>query len=67
MASAWFLESTKAPGLRFKIVHLDKQTMRAKLLGDTGVPFERDISAETLEKYGYRITKAEVAEPCLST
>ncbi len=55
----WFLESTKAKGLRFEILELDKTTMRAKLLGCTGAPFERDISAATLEKYGYVVIKGE--------
>jgi hypothetical protein len=59
MAAIWYLESTKAPGLRFKIVKLDKATMRATLLGATGVPFERDIGNDTLEKYGYKIVKRE--------
>lgn len=59
MAVTWYLESTRAPGLRFKIVKLEKATMRATLQGDTGVPFERDIGQETLEKYGYTIVKRE--------
>lgn len=59
MMAQWFLESTKAPGLRFKIVKLDKVNMRAVLQGDTGVPFERDISQATLDKFGYKIVKAE--------
>ena len=59
MARQWFLESTKAPGLRFKIVKLDKASMRATLLGDTGVPFEREISQATLDKYGYKLIQAE--------
>lgn len=59
---AWYLESTMAKGLRFKILKLDKTTMRAELQGGTGVPFERDISAETLKKYGYQIVKVEEAE-----
>lgn len=58
---AWFLESTKAQGLRFKINKLDKTTMRATLQGDTGVPFERDISQETLDKYGYKIVRVDDA------
>lgn len=58
-AAVWYLESIKAPGLRFKIVKLDRATMRATLQGDTGVPFERDISTDTLEKYGYKIVKQE--------
>jgi hypothetical protein len=56
---AWYLNSTKAPGLRFKIVKLDKATMKATLLGDTGVPFERNIGPETLAKYGYEIVKVD--------
>ena len=59
MAASWYLESTKAPGLRFKIVKLDKATMRATLQGDTGVPFDREIGQETLDKYGYKIVKRE--------
>lgn len=59
MAALWYLESKKAPGLRFKIVKLDRATMRATLQGDTGVPFERDISEESLEKFGYKIVKQE--------
>lgn len=59
----WFLESTKAKGLRFKILKLDKSTMRATLQGDTGVPFDRDISGDTLSKYGYKITKVEDDTP----
>lgn len=58
-AAEWFLESTKAKGLRFKIVKLDRSTMKATLVGDTGVPFERDISNESLEKFGYKIVKQE--------
>lgn len=60
MKANWYLVSTKMPNLKFKIVTLDKSTMRATLQGDTGVPFERDISQETLDKFGYRI---EVQEP----
>lgn len=62
MAIKWYLDSTKAKGLRFEIVKLDKSTMRATLKGDTGVPFERDIGGDTLAKYGYKIVKAEVSD-----
>ena len=58
MAATWFLESTKSPGLRFQIVKLDKESMRATLQGDTGVPFEHSIAQDVLEKYGYKIVKA---------
>ena len=59
--STWYLESTKAPGLRFRILKLDKANQRATLQGDTGVPFDRDISQVSLDKYGYRVVK--VNEP----
>lgn len=56
---AWFLESTKAPGLYFRIVKLDKTTMRATLSGATGTEFERDISQETLDKLGYKVVQRD--------
>lgn len=56
---AWALESTKAKGLLFRILKLDKATMRATLQGDTGVPFERDITQASLDKFGYRIVKID--------
>ncbi|WP_396328533.1 hypothetical protein [Burkholderia anthina] len=62
MATQWYLESTKAVGLRFKILKLDKQTMRAELLGDTGVPFERVINEDVLQKYGYKVVKVDEPE-----
>ena len=63
MAVEWFLESTKAKGLRFKIVRLDRATMKATLQGDTGVPFERSIAPAELEKFGYTIVKREAPQP----
>lgn len=63
----WFLESTKAKGLRFKIVKLDRQTMRATLQGPTGVPFERSIAQDELEKYGYKIVKQAAPETAPAT
>jgi hypothetical protein len=55
----WYLESTKAQGLRFKILEFDRSTRRAKLLGVTGVPFERVLSDDVLEKFGYRVMQGE--------
>lgn len=62
MAAKFFLVSTKAPGLEFKILNLDKEKMRARLQGDTGVPFERSISQSDLDTYGYKIEKREVRD-----
>jgi hypothetical protein len=52
-----YLVSTTAPGLRFRVLEVYGGTSppRAQLLGDTGVPFEREISQATLDKYGYQI------------
>jgi len=60
--TTWYLESTKVKGLRFKILKLDKATMRATLQGDTGVPFEHSITQETLDKLGYVVAKGEAEE-----
>lgn len=58
----FYLESTKAKGLRFRILKLDKTTMHAQLMGETGVPFERVITQDVLEKYGFKVVKGEAAE-----
>jgi hypothetical protein len=55
----WFLKSTKHEGLKFEILHLDKETKRAKLQGGTGVPFEVQLSSDNLAKYGYTVIKVE--------
>jgi hypothetical protein len=68
MAKRFYLECTKAPGLRFLILKLNRETMHAQLLGDTGVPFERVLSDDVLAKYGYKVVieREEEAE-CAST
>lgn len=66
MASQWYLESTKAPGLRFRIMHLEKESRRAQLLGDTGVPFERVLTDDVLEKYGFQVVRV-AEEACVSS
>ena len=58
----FFLESTKAKGLRFRVLSLDKSTMHAQLVGDTGVPFERTLTQDVLDKYGFKVVK--VAAEC---
>jgi hypothetical protein len=61
---AMYLVSTKAPGLRFKVLKrekIDEASARATLLGDTGTPFVRVINGEVLEKYGYRVEKVAEA------
>lgn len=61
MAVQWFLVSTKDPRITFKITKLDKATMRATLEGEVGVPFDKELTPETLAKYHYRIERREVA------
>ena len=63
MASQWYLVSKKAPGLRLKIVKMEVGTRRATLVGETGVPFERVITDETLEKFGWTVTRVDETEP----
>lgn len=68
MAKRFYLESTKAEGLSFRILKLDRNSMLAQLLGDTGVPFERVLTDDVLNKYGYRVVvRHEEAEACAST
>jgi hypothetical protein len=64
---AWYLQSTKAEGLRFKIVKLDTHTGRATLMGDTGVPFERVLTDELMEKFGYRPIMVNEPKACVSS
>jgi hypothetical protein len=33
--------------------------MQAQLQGDTGVPFDRVITQDVLDKYGYQIVKVD--------
>lgn len=54
---SWYLKSTKHTGLKFKIMHFDKEAKKAKIQGDTGVPFEISMTKDNLEKYGYEVVK----------
>jgi hypothetical protein len=58
---AWYVESTKAPGLRFRIVKLDKTSMHATLKGDTGVEFEKTLTQDVLDKFGYKVIQIKDA------
>lgn len=59
----WYLKSTKHNGLKFKIITLNKEEKKAKILGDTGVPFEISMTADNLKKYGYEVVKAPDENP----
>lgn len=58
---AWYVVSTKAPGLKFRIVKLDKNSMQATLKGDTGVEFDKTLTQDVLDKFGYRIERIKDA------
>jgi hypothetical protein len=53
----WYVQSTQAAGLRFRIVKLERESFRAQLVGDTGAAFERIISPDSLDKYGYIVVE----------
>lgn len=63
MAKVRYLSSTKKPGLRFKIIGRrienpeDPATAKVflKLEGAQGITFERMVSDDILERYGYII------------
>ena len=55
----FYLQSTKAKGLQFKIVKLDKESMIATLKGDTGVEFTQSVKPDNLAKFGYEVLSRE--------
>lgn len=57
--SKFYLKSTKHNGLKFKIMEFDRETKKAMLQGDTGVPFPVQLTSDNLKKYGYEVVKAE--------
>lgn len=59
----WYLKSTKHNGLKFRIVNFDKENKKAKVQGDTGVPFEVSMTADNLKKYGYEVVRVQDESP----
>lgn len=67
MAKVRYLVSTKKPGLEFKVVGRrienpdDPQSVKLYLTleGSHGITFERLVTDEILEKYGYRVEVRE--------
>lgn len=57
-----FLVSTKHPGLEFEILSVDKESKQAELIGATGVVFTKFLTAEVMEKYGYKLEKRDEKE-----
>ena len=56
---AFYLKSTKHSGLKFKIMQFDRDTKKAMLQRDTGVPFPVQLTQDNLKKYGYEVVKGE--------
>lgn len=73
MAKVRYLESTKKAGLRFRItgrtVENPEETdptkvrLRLNLEGSHGVTFERVVTPETLQKYGYEVVVVDEDVP----
>lgn len=61
-----YVENLKNPDVRFKVMSYDKATKIAKLKGEYGAEFTRDISKEALEKFGYKLVKSENELPLMS-
>lgn len=61
-----YLVSTKKPGLEFRITAKrtdENNVLYFTLVGANGIPFERVISQEVLDKYGYAIDVRELPDP----
>lgn len=55
-----YVEHIKNPTIRFKVVAYDKETKTARLKGEYGAEFSRDMSKEAMAKYGYKVVRSEV-------
>ena len=71
MAKERYLTSTKKPGLKFKIIGKREEPgpdgtskLYFTLEGAHGIVFERLISQEILDKYGYAVEVVEVPDDC---
>lgn len=65
MAKRLFLVSTKKPGLEFRVRKLEQGeagAFTATLEGSHGVTFQRTLSEDILQKYGYRMDQREVED-----
>ena len=60
-----YLVSTKKPGLEFEIIDrkVEGETVTLTLIGAHGVAFDRIISQEILDKYGYSVDVRIVPDP----
>jgi len=62
-----YVENLKNPTVRFEVLSYDKETKVAKLLGEYGTEFSRELSKESMAKFGYRIVKSETELPLKSS
>lgn len=51
----FWLVNTTLSGLRYRVLDRNKDTMRATIVGDTGVPFEVSVKPDDLEKLAYTV------------
>jgi hypothetical protein len=58
-----YIENVKTPTIRFEVLAYDKTTKVARLRGEYGAEFDRNIGKDVLEKYGYKIVQSEKALP----
>lgn len=58
-----YVESTVIPNLRFRVIGYDPATSMARLEGEFGVQFTRNVSKAELEKRGLKRVKSEVELP----
>lgn len=57
-----FIENLKNPSVRFEVESFDKETKVGVLKGNYGARFTRNLSKESLSKFGYRVVKVEVPD-----
>lgn len=58
-----YIENVKTPAIRFEVLAYDKGTKVARLRGEYGAEFDRNIGKDVLEKYGYKIVQSEKPLP----
>lgn len=54
-----FIESLKNPEVRFEVESFDRETGVGVLLGNFGARFTRNLSKDSLAKFGYKVIKVQ--------
>lgn len=58
-----YLESTKAPGVRFEVTEYDKETKTATIRGEFGGEFTHVLSKAAMDSLGFKLVKSEKELP----